>query len=105
MDKETINTLFEGTISIIGLVGCGFMASMHPDNVAIIGLVSAVGMAIVTHWFGQRGVTKAINGSINAMAQIASQVQPPTVAVVPSVPVAAVPTAPIEGGIGGRAGS
>lgn len=71
--KEIINTLFEGLISLVVVVGAGYIAVSHPDSIALIGLASGAGMAVITFWFGQRAQAKALNGNITALSTIASQ--------------------------------
>lgn len=71
--KEIINTLFEGVISLTVIGGAGYIAATHSDSVALVGLASTAGIAVITFWFGQRATTKAVNGNITALANIAGQ--------------------------------
>lgn len=71
--KELINTIFEGLISLVVIAGSGYMITSHPDSTAVVGVASGAGLAVVTFWFGQRATTKAVNGNITALANIAGQ--------------------------------
>lgn len=71
--KEIINTTFEGLISLVTVVGSGFMIASHPDTTSVVSVATGAGMAVIIFWFGQRGQVKAVNGNISAMADIARQ--------------------------------
>lgn len=71
--KELLNTFFEGLISLVTVLGAGWMISTNPNNSTVVGLASGVLLSVVTFWFSQRGQVKAVNGNIQALANIASQ--------------------------------
>jgi hypothetical protein len=71
--KEVINTIFEGIISLVVVVGAGIMLFNKPDP-AIIGLCGAASSAVLVFWFGQRGTAKATDGTITALSKLSSQI-------------------------------
>ena len=71
--KELVNSFFEGTLSLVVVLGAGLMINNHPDSTTVVGVAAGAGMAVLTFWFGQRGQVKAVNGNITALANIARQ--------------------------------
>lgn len=74
MSEETINSVFEGLISLVVIVGAGYLVGTHPDSTAMVGFAAGGASAVITFWFGQRQATKAVNGNITALSSIAGQV-------------------------------
>lgn len=72
--KEDINAIFEGVISLLTIGGAFYLVNTHPGDSAVVGVAAGMASAVITFWFGQRQTTKAVNGNIQAMADIAGQI-------------------------------
>jgi hypothetical protein len=74
MDKETIAEVFQG---LTGLVAVGVAAAIvltEAQNTAAMTFAMALAGPVVAMYFQQRATTKAVNGNLTAMGNIANQV-------------------------------
>jgi len=95
LNNDTLNSVFEGLISLTVIIGAGWMVNYHSDNVAVIGLASSATSAVIVFWFGQRATTKAVDGNIKALADISAQVKNETGPMGPTGPTG--PAGPMGG--------
>ncbi len=70
---DIINTIFEGLISLSVIIGSGLLIASKPDT-ATVALCASATSAVLVFWFGQRGTSKATDGTITALSKLSTQI-------------------------------